>query len=367
MGCTSESFWVQWCTSATVQPCRCIGRAHPCTSFHLHLCWQTPPRCFYQPHWCSRPGTACGTRTRSQCRWRLPCRWWRWGWARRRSPALWQTGYPSWRPRREHRDKWATLLEVQRYPSSDTSAPFCKVPSGYACLPFPTCYNQRNTEQIYSAGQHPQDLRVPSRDNILESVLSRHTTLPAHPETATDRTTPIHPQSRTQLAAICDSDWRERQRLHPQHQEEDLAFLKRLSRVEVIFSLPPHTAFTACVYSKDARTTGMPKKPFQAAHKGQPCQSAGMPLGKTGMYLGTRNRPWRKHRMTSLEIMINAAIMPQYILWYFWRPRTMQRGALFHGKNVTKLECLHMLSQGLCSVSFLRGHLCPPLGGHALK
>lgn len=34
-------------------------------------------------------------------------------------------------------------------------------------------------------------------------------------------------------------------------QAEDLSFLKRLPRVEVIFSLPSHTAFTACVYSKD--------------------------------------------------------------------------------------------------------------------
>lgn len=82
----------------------------------------------------------------------------------------------------------------------------------------------------------------------------------------------------------------------------------------------------------------MPKEPFQAAHKGQPCQGARIPLGKKERYLGTRDRTWRKHWKTSLEIIINAAIMPQYIPWYFSRPTTMQGGALFHENNVTKLK-----------------------------
>lgn len=78
-----------------------------------------------------------------------------------------------------------------------------------------------------------------------------HTALAARPETATDRT-PTHPQSRwhSSLPFVILIVGNVRDSLH-NTQEEDLAFLKRLPRVEVIFILPPHTAFTACVYSKD--------------------------------------------------------------------------------------------------------------------
>lgn len=121
------------------------------------------------------------------------------------------------------------------------------------------------------------------------------------------------------------------------------------------------------MFTAKKRTTGMPKEPFQAAHKGQPCQGAGIPLGKKEMYLGTRDRIWRKHWKTSLEIIIKAAIMPLYIPWYFSRPTTMQGGALFHGNNVTKLKSLHVLPQDFALCPSLRGHLCPPLWGHPSK
>lgn len=79
-----------------------------------------------------------------------------------------------------------------------------------------------------------------------------HTALAALPETATDRTPPTHLQRRwrSSLPFVILIVGNVRDSIH-NAQEEDLSFLKRLPRVEVIFSLPPHTAFTACVYSKD--------------------------------------------------------------------------------------------------------------------
>lgn len=73
----------------------------------------------------------------------------------------------------------------------------------------------------------------------------------ARPETATDRTATC-PQSRwhSSLPFVILIAGNVRDSIH-NAQEEYLAFLKGLPREEVIFILPPHTAFTACVYSKD--------------------------------------------------------------------------------------------------------------------
>ena len=121
-------------------------------------------------------------------------------------------------------------------------------PSGHLCLPFPARWNQRNTEQVYSTvgirwiwvqGRH----RPPPSHAAL-AALSLKQQLTGQQQ--------LCPQSRwhSSLLFVILTVGNRREPIHSD-QAEDLSFLKRLPRVEVIFSLPSHTAFTACVYSKD--------------------------------------------------------------------------------------------------------------------
>lgn len=79
-----------------------------------------------------------------------------------------------------------------------------------------------------------------------------HSSLATLSETAVTEQQQLCPQSRwhSSLPFVILIVENHRESIHSA-QAEDLSFLKRLPRVEVIFSLPSHTAFTACVYSKD--------------------------------------------------------------------------------------------------------------------